>query len=872
MSLKSNLAHIFISCADEDIAFLEGLERQLSSMTRERHAQCWHRHKISPGSEWRERVKQYLHSADIILLLVSPSFIASDYCYEEEALPAMVQHKSGKACVIPVIVQPVEWEKLIFGGLKSLPIGEAVSMWSNREDAFSNIVRGVRDAIDDLRSKVRDIKQGMDKPLSIWNVPYWRNPLFTGREEVLADLQRAFASPQTSLHLQALSGLAGVGKTHVAVEYAHRYASNYQAVLWTSADSPESLLSSIGDLANILDLPERNEANQPQIVRAVKQWLQQNSSWLLIIDNLEDIDLLQDVVPSQHSGHILITTRTHRTGHFVHRVDLSPMQIDDSALLLLRRAKRLTPHATLAEVSETDSNLAKEIAQATGGLPLALDQAGAYIEETGRSLADYMGLYQTHSSSLLKRRGASSRDHPASVTTTFSLAYEKLKTQNPTSVELLEFCAFLHPDAIFEEMLVDGAVAFDASLCAIVTDPIEFDRAIEDLLKFALLRRESDSNVLIVHRLVQAVVRENMDEEKQKRVVEQVIRALDIVFPLASLPNWSICQKYLPQAQTCAELIQQRKIVLPEAAHLLHKIAHYLLQRGRYTEIEPFGLRALSLREQVQETDDLDMALSLDTLAEMYHQLGKYADTETFRLRALAMREKALGTEHPDVATNLYHLGRVYLRQDRDVEAEQLYQRVLTMREKILGPEHLDVAASLGDLGVLFHSQGKYAEAESFQKRALAIKEKVLDAGHNALGVNLLNLGILCLEQEKYDESEPLLLRALAIYEQKLGPEHPYVALTLYQLGNLMRLQERYNEAEQFYQRTLAIQEKTLGSAHARVAFTLENLADIYYKQGQYVQAKPLVQRALMIYEQVFGLEHQKTLAMRERYSALLQE
>src|ERR1700738_259605 len=107
MTLKTNLARIFISCVDEDKAFLERLELHFSSMIRERLAEGWHRYKISPGSEWREGMRMYLQSADIILLLVSPSFIASDYCYEEEAVIAMEQHKSGNAHVIPVIVQPM---------------------------------------------------------------------------------------------------------------------------------------------------------------------------------------------------------------------------------------------------------------------------------------------------------------------------------------------------------------------------------------------------------------------------------------------------------------------------------------------------------------------------------------------------------------------------------------------------------------------------------------------------------------------------------------------------------------------------------------------------------------------------------------------
>lgn len=230
-------------------------------------------------------------------------------------------------------------------------------MWSNKDDAFSTIVKGIKETIDELRSKVRT--QSMERPLPFWNVPYWRNLFFTGREDILVDLQRTFTSQQAPLQVQALSGLAGVGKTQVAVEYAYRYASNYQAVLWVRADSPEVLQSSFVELAEVLNLPEKSEASQPSIVKAVKRWLQHNARWLLIVDNLEDINLLRDLVPSPHAGHILVTTRSHRTGQIAHRVDLEPMQVDEGALLLLRRAKLLLPNASLSDASEADHTVAK---------------------------------------------------------------------------------------------------------------------------------------------------------------------------------------------------------------------------------------------------------------------------------------------------------------------------------------------------------------------------------------------------------------------------------------------------------------------------------------------------------------------------------
>src|SRR5579864_4973906 len=118
MFWKSNpdqVIRIFVSCAEEDTEFLHGLERQLSSLRREGLIKCYNRYELSPGIEWRQKAKEYLHAADIVLLLVSPFFVSSDYCYGEEAVLAMAQHNSGKTHVIPIIVRPIEWERLVFG-------------------------------------------------------------------------------------------------------------------------------------------------------------------------------------------------------------------------------------------------------------------------------------------------------------------------------------------------------------------------------------------------------------------------------------------------------------------------------------------------------------------------------------------------------------------------------------------------------------------------------------------------------------------------------------------------------------------------------------------------------------------------------------
>jgi tetratricopeptide (TPR) repeat protein len=858
MSLRSpipRIIRIFFSCAIEDGGFLRELERQLSSLKREGLIECYNRHSRGAGVEWRAKAKTYLHAADLILLLVSPSFVESDDCYTEEAVPAMSLHTRGKTRVIPILVRPVlGWERLVFGELASLPRGKAFSMFSNKDDAFSTIVKGIQETIDELRSRLRP--QSMERPLSFWNVPYWRHLFFTGREEVLADLEKTFTSPQAALQVQALSGLAGVGKTQLAVEYAYRAASNYQAILWVRADAPDILQSSFVELAEVLDLPEKSEASQPAMVKAVKTWLQENTRWLLIVDNLEDIDLLRDLVPAPHAGHILVTTRSHRTGQIAHRIDLEPMPIDEGALLLLRRAKHLLPSARLHEATESEQAMAKDIAQAVHGLPLALDQAGAYIEETGRGLSDYARLYEQHALPLLKRRGASGHDHPASVTTTFSLSLEKLKTLNPTAIELLEFCAFLHPDAIPEEMITDGAAALPALLSSAATDPLEFDRAIEDLLKFSLIQRKSDQNILIVHRLVQAVVRDGMSEERQRAYVEQVARVMNTVFPWPHFPTWAQCQRYLLQAQTVAKLIEQRNVRFAEAAQLLLRMGEYLIQRGMYHEAEGVLLQAKALEETLVDVDHPILIRILNTLPWVYHFQGRYREAEPLLQSSLERGESLLGTEHYEVATTLYLLGRNYHKQGRYREAEPLLERALALRQKVLEQAHPSIGTSMDALATLYKRQGKYEQAEALYKEALAIQQATLDQRDPSIARRLNNLAVFYSNRGKYEQAEPLAEQAVKMHEQALGETHPGVIASLDTLAVIYQEQGKYREAEPLYERIFSVVPKLLGPEHPEFVTLGNHLARLYFLQGKYSEGEETVRQALTLGEKVLGVNH----------------
>jgi tetratricopeptide (TPR) repeat protein len=656
--------------------------------------------------------------------------------------------------------------------------------------------------------------------LALSNLPN-RNPFFTGRERVLAQLQEALAAQGRA----ALSGLGGVGKTQTAMEYAHRHLQKYDYALWATADSREALLSGYWKIAGLLNLPESEIKDQRVGVGAVLRWLSSHQRWLLILDNADDIAMTREFIPSGENGHVLLTTRASAVGAVARLVEIQEMGIDEGALFLLRRADPKAEYASLGAAVEGDLATAKEIAKELGRLPLALEQAGAYIEETGCGLSDYLVLYRSHAEELLRHRTLTS-DFP-SVASTWVLSFEKIEKANAAAAELLRICAFLHPDAIPEEVLDRGAPELGPTLAPVASNRFLLDMGISEIRKFSLMRRDSKARTLWIHRLVQTVLKQGMTRNTQRMWAERAVRALDRAFPNVDFSNWPLCDRLLPQAQVCAKLINQWDFEFSEAARLLNEAGVYLSERGRYTDVEPLYQRALAIRT-ILGPENPDVATTLNNLAGLYVDRGQYANAEPLFKRALAIREKALGPEHLD-------------------EAEPLVLRGLKIREKALDPEHPSVAISLKSLARLYHARQQYAAAEPLMQRALTIREKVRGPEHPSVATILNDLGTLYCARGWHEKAETLILRGLEIREKALGTEHSQVARSLVDLAGLYDARGRCTDAEPLYRRAREIFEKALGPEHLDVATCLKNYALLLRKMGRPEEAEPLEARATAI-------------------------
>ncbi len=709
----------------------------------------------------------------------------------------------------------------------------------------------------------------LDQYLPSWHIPYPRNPFFTGRLQILQTLHAALTQqndvpPLTRSY--ALRGLGGIGKTQIALEYAYRYASAHTALLWVNAQTRETLLASFISIAEMFSLLDQAEQDGNKIIQAVTRWLGKQKGWLLIFDNVEDLTLLPQFLPPTHQGSLLVTTRLQALGTLAQPITVEPLIVTEAVLFLLQRAKLLPPGMAPMHLSPTDMLTAQTIVEEMAGLPLALDQAGAYIEETQCSLGNYLQHYLEQRLRLLDRRGNSCQDHPASVQTTLSLSLQQVEQRSLVAAEILRFCAFLVPDAIPEEVIAVGFPACSEHLQALAVDPWQLDEAIAVLGNYSLVHRNSATNTLSLHRIVQAVVQDSLPRQEQEEWIKRVITALNLVFPEVKHATWKQCERLVPHALQCAKWTTHWEQINSELATLLLKTGYYLtMEQHRYREAEPLLQRALQMRESALGIEHLLVAEALNSVGLVYTWQGKYAAAEPLFQRALQIREQKLGIEHPAVVQPLNNLGSLYAKQGKYAEAESLLQRAVHVKEQ---PQDNKLILLLNNLANLYQKQGKCAEAEPLLQRALQIEEqKGIDDPDVAY--TLSNLAHLNAQQGKYAEAEHLFVQALQIRKRALGNEHLRITPMLSDLGNLYLEQGKYREAEPLLQQALRIKEQTLGSEHPDVADGQFAFARFYLGQQNFIRAQQYYQQAMATWEKTLGLDHPLVLNSVNQYQLM---
>src|SRR3954454_21874223 len=464
-----------------------------------------------PGEDFVARMQSALQSADRLLAVCTEAYFASPFG-GAELRAAFVRQAKAEGRIVPVLIEPVTlpalYAPLIPLDLTGLDEAAAAARLRTR-------LAGGRPT--GPPPFPREEAPSGDRPgfagslPAVWKVPP-RNPRFTGRDGMLTELRRRLGGGEGTLVVQALYGLGGVGKTQLALEYAHRFAADYQLVWWIDAEQPVLIPEQLAALAARLDLPPG-----PTVAATVDRLLAElrgRNRWLLLFDNAERPGDVADFRPGG-AGHVLITSRYPGWGALGGRLQVDVLTRPETIALLRARIPAL------------DEELAGKLAAELGDLPLAAAQAAGYLEQTDLPPADYLRRFREHRETLLARGEVVG--YAGRVDTAWALSLERLKCEAPAAVQLLELAAFLAPEPIPLRLFGDHAVLLDEPLRDTAADLDALTDALGALVGYSLARRHPGG--FQVHRLVQAAVRHQLAPDQRQAVAEWVLALLAAAHP-----------------------------------------------------------------------------------------------------------------------------------------------------------------------------------------------------------------------------------------------------------------------------------------------------------------------------------------------------
>lgn len=421
-------------------------------------------------------------------------------------------------------------------------------------------------------------------------------------------------------------------------------------------------------------LGEKDLPDQRTVARAVRRWLIGHGGWLVVFDNASDARSLHDFLPTSERGHVLITSRD---ASFLSVGGTLPLDVFDrpaSIEFLRKRSGR------------TGDESADALAEALGDLPLALEQAAGYVEETSRSFAEYSEDFTTRQTELL-RQGAPP-GHPTSVAATVELSMDAARVESASSVDLARLFAFLAPDEIPRDLATNGWEHLPDTLQAVVADRVAMDAAIAVLRRVGLIDVAQDG--FSMHRLTQAVIRNELSEHDRNQFAEAAVKLVNGAFPydLDLRRTWPECARLLPHALAAATHAEERGVAADAAGHLLNETGSYQMNRAEFDQARRQFERALAIDEKALGPEDLHVADRLRNLAVVLRDQGDLAGAKKRHERALAIGEKAYGRDHPKVAIGLINLALI-LSDDGDVAgAKEFVERALEIFTNSLGENH----------------------------------------------------------------------------------------------------------------------------------------------------------------------------------------
>ncbi|MBV9445570.1 MAG: tetratricopeptide repeat protein [Streptosporangiaceae bacterium] len=691
----------------------------------------------------------------------------------------------------------------------------------------------------------------------IWGDVPPRNKNFTGREAILtrlrdlARMRENLSEQQVTAVLpedplpQALQGLGGVGKTAVAIEYAYRFRADYDVVWWIPADQLPSVRSALAALAGRLGLETAMTAGIEAAARTVLDALRLGNPynrWLLIFDNADQPEDIRQYFPGG-PGDVLITSRNHRWQGTVATVPVDVFTRAESKEFLSKRAP--------IKAADPDTDM---LADKLGDLPLALDQAGAMLAETGMPVREYIGLLDDQFVKIMAE--GKSADYPESVTAAWSISVTKVREQLPLALELLRCCAFFGPDPIPRDVFRRGSLTTGTRVSELMADPILLARAIRELGRFALVG--IGGRAITVHRLVQALLRGELDEDEQARYRREVHLILAAAAPPdpADDRQWPRYAEVLPHVTS--ETTDMARSPDPAVRRFALDMMRYLYLSGDFTSCQTLTRRFTEQWTEDSGPDDPSVLDAVRIYADVLMLIGEYGESYTVIEETVRRAERVLGERDRITLSMRSALAANERARGNFMSALNLDAETLTLNEDALGPANAQTVRAISNLGLNHGLNGDYRRARELSQRAYLLASEA-EAGISATEVLICwyNLAWAVRLQGLYTEARDVGEDAWDYGKERLGPDHFATLRAANGLSiTLRRMAPLREEALQIAREVLDQCQKRFGDLNPDTMAVAINLVNIQRVNGLTDEALALAESTIARYPEVYGADH----------------
>jgi tetratricopeptide (TPR) repeat protein len=684
----------------------------------------------------------------------------------------------------------------------------------------------------------------------IWeNVPQ-RNMSFTGREDLFAELMRHVSARPIVLVPHALYGLGGVGKSQLAAEYAYRQASQYQVVCWIPADNLALARSSLAALAPRLGITGLAPGRVEEAVSAVRDALRRGQPyerWLVIFDNADAPDSIRSVMPFG-PGDVIVTSRDDSWAQVADALEVDVFNREESARFLAGR---------VPGISGEDAH---RLAEIFGDLPLGLDQAAAWLTQTAMTVDTYLGLLEQKGSRVLAESPGPA-DYPVPVAAAWSLSVARLQSQAPDAMELLRICVFFGPAPISLELLDRACLAPESPLQRILNAPAALHLAIRALGRYALARVDSYRRTLEVHRVIQRLIRDELDTDSSLRLKHEVhvlLAAADPGDP-DDIANWQQYADLLAHVGP-SEIVGCRA---PDVRRLARNIVRYLYVTGNYGSALTSADKALVRWSEDSGAEDPSVLIMTRLKIQVLQALAQYREAYNLTITTLGRMSSVLGEDHAETL-NLVNCHCI------DLWARGEYANSLTFTKdslarhsRVFGDDHPRTFAAMNNYAEDLELDGSYAEASELHRQLYRAKAEVYGNDRHPRALYTLGaLGRTTLAEGRYAEAREIAERAHEgfrglVRDHVLADSHPWVLQQAVDRAMARRAAGAYTEA-------LALAEEAhsrcrrayLGDDHPRTLAAAVSLGNAQLLAGDIQSAGRLLENTSRRYRGLFGAEH----------------